>query len=283
VQRKNRKRKGCLGIYSDGGAAGAFKIGGKIMQKVIVVVFVAVMVMMAFVGVVSAVTGTFATYVKTEYRYEEYKMPEELIETHTMCKDTEDSVPNRTGHFIFPVNETTEFYVTDSRAVCFVQIERINRGDTFRFEWYDPRDLLYQVDNSTTDTNFRCWYAIYSDRFATYSERVTSYLDAQGNITLRAGTVDISPPRLGWETCWLSSSLKIDGGPPANRIGNWHVDFYYNGEKQFTETFTILALTPSPTATVTKIPTTEEKEVPGFKVVSAIAELLAVAYLLRRK
>ena len=178
------------------------KMKGK-SKKVIAVSFVAIMVMMAFLGVVSAVT----------------------IEHHTMCEGT-------TGHAYSPVNETTEFYVTDSRAVCLVQIKRINRGDAFRFEWYDPSDLLYQVDNSTTNPYFGCWFGIYSDR-------KTSYTDAQGNIILQAGTVDVSPPQLGWGTCWLSISLKIDGYPPANKIGNWHVDFYYNDEKQFTETFTI--------------------------------------------
>ena len=40
-------------------------------------------------------------------------------------------------------------------------------------------------------------------------------------------------------------------------------------------------LTPAPTAT--EIPALEEKEVPGFQIVFAIAGLLAVAYLLRRK
>ena len=182
-------------------------------KKVIAVSFVAIMVMMAFLGVVSAVT----------------------IEHHTLCKGTEDSivtVHGSTGHAYSPVNETTEFYVTDSKAVCRVQIERINRGDTFRFEWYDPSDLLYEVDNSSTDPYFNCWFGIYSDR-------KTSYQDAQGNIILQAGTVDVSPPQLGWEPCWLSSSLMIDGYPPANKIGIWHVDFYYNDEKQFTETFTI--------------------------------------------
>ena len=188
------------------------KMKGK-SKKVIAVSFVAIMVMMAFLGVVSAVT----------------------IEHHTLCKGTEDSivtVHGSTGHALSPVNETTEFYVTDSRAVCLVQIERINRDDTFRFEWYDPSDLLYQVDNSSTNPYFGCWFGVYSDR-------KTSYLDAQGYIVLRAGTVDVSPPQLGWGTCWLPRSLKIDGNPPASKIGNWHVDFYYNDEKQFTETFTI--------------------------------------------
>lgn len=39
---------------------------------------------------------------------------------------------------------------------------------------------------------------------------------------------------------------------------------------------------PTPTATATKIPTPEEKGVPGFEVIFAIAGLLAVTYLLRR-
>jgi len=95
-------------------------------KKVIAVSFVAIMVMMAFLGVVSAVT----------------------IEHHTMCEDAEDSivtVHGSTGHAYSPANETTKFYVTDSKAICRVQIERTNRGDTFRFEWYDPSDLLYEV------------------------------------------------------------------------------------------------------------------------------------------
>ena len=41
--------------------------------------------------------------------------------------------------------------------------------------------------------------------------------------------------------------------------------------------------TPSPTAAATEVPTPEEKEIPGFEVIFAIAGLLAVAYLLRRK
>jgi hypothetical protein len=181
-------------------------------KKVIAVSFMAIMVMMAFLGVVSAVT----------------------IEHHTMCKGTEDSivaVHGSTGHASSPVNETTEFYVTDSRAVCLVHIKQINRSDTFRFEWYDPSDLLYQVDNSSTDPYFRCWFGIYSDRKTSY--------ETQGYKILQLGTVNVSPPQLGWGTCWVSRSLKIDGYPPANKIGNWHVDFYYNDEKQFTETFTI--------------------------------------------
>lgn len=40
---------------------------------------------------------------------------------------------------------------------------------------------------------------------------------------------------------------------------------------------------PTPTATATKIPTPEEKGVPGFEVIFAIAGLLAVTYLLRRR
>ncbi|MCW3129669.1 MAG: PGF-CTERM sorting domain-containing protein [Methanophagales archaeon] len=40
---------------------------------------------------------------------------------------------------------------------------------------------------------------------------------------------------------------------------------------------------PSPTPTATEIPTPEEKGVPGFEVIFAIAGLLAVAYLLRRR
>lgn len=41
--------------------------------------------------------------------------------------------------------------------------------------------------------------------------------------------------------------------------------------------------TPSPTATATEIPIPGEKGVPGFEVKFAIAGLLAVAYLLRRR
>jgi hypothetical protein len=167
------------------------KMKGK-SKKVITVSFVAIMVMMAFLGVISAVT----------------------IENHTMCKDTEDSlaiVGSNRGYVDSPVNESTEFYVTDSKAVCFVQIEWINRGDTFGFEWYDPSDLLYKVDNSSTNPYFTSWFSIYG---------------SDGKL-------------LGWEPCWLSRSLMIDGYPPANKIGNWHVAFYYNDEKQFTETFTI--------------------------------------------
>jgi len=41
--------------------------------------------------------------------------------------------------------------------------------------------------------------------------------------------------------------------------------------------------TPSPAATVTEIQTPEEKGVPGFEVIFAIAGLLAMASLLRRK
>lgn len=40
---------------------------------------------------------------------------------------------------------------------------------------------------------------------------------------------------------------------------------------------------PTPTVTATKIPTPEEKGVPGFEVLFAIAGLLTVAYLLRRR
>ena len=167
-------------------------------KKVITVSFMAIMVMMAFLGVVSAVT----------------------IENHTMCKDTEDSlvtVGSNRGYVDSPVNETTEFYVTDSKAICFVQIERINRSDTFRFEWYDPSDLLYKVENSSTNPYFTFWFSIYG---------------GDGKL-------------LGWEPCWFSRSLMIDGYPPANKIGIWHVDFYYNEEKQFTETFTISETIPA--------------------------------------
>jgi len=46
-------------------------------------------------------------------------------------------------------------------------------------------------------------------------------------------------------------------------------------------TLTPTPTTPSPAATVTKIPTSEEKGVQGFEVILATAGLLAVAYLLR--
>ena len=222
-------------------------------KKVIAVSFVAIMVMMAFLGVVSAVT----------------------IEHHTMWKGTEDSivtVHGSTGHALSTVNETTEFYVTDSRAVCLVQIERINRGDTFRFEWYDPSDLLYQVDNSSTDPYFNCWFRIYSDGKTSY--------ETQGYKILQAGTVDVSPPQLGWGTCWLSRSLKIDGNPPANKIGNWHVDFYYNDEKQFTETFTISDSIPESGAPTSGrwIGTTSEGEAVAFNVSDTQVYNFSISY-----
>jgi hypothetical protein len=163
------------------------------------------------------------------------------IENHTMCKDTESriaTIHNSTGYAPLPIDETTEFYLTDSEAICWVQIERINRGDTFRFEWYNPSDLFYQLNNSTTDPYFECWKTIYSNV-------ITSHHDLQGYYILDVGFVNISLPILGFDTCWLSSSLKIDGYPPANVIGNWHVDFYYNDEKQFTETFTISETLPA--------------------------------------
>jgi hypothetical protein len=223
-------------------------------KKVIAVSFVAIMVMMAFLGVVSAVT----------------------IENHTMSKDTEYSIVtlgSNTGDALSPVNETTEFYVTDSRAVCLVQIERINRDDTFRFEWYDPSDLLYQVDNSSINPRFGCWFGIYSDG-------KTSYQDAQGNIILQAGTVDVSPPQLGWGTCWLSRSLMIDGYPPENKIGNWHVDFYYTDEKQFTETFTISESIPASGAPTSGkwIGTTSEGKAVAFNISNTQVNNFTISY-----
>jgi hypothetical protein len=50
--------------------------------------------------------------------------------------------------------------------------------------------------------------------------------------------------------------LDIKNYPPANMPGNWHVDVYYNGIKQFTDTFTIIDASPPTTTTIPVTTTT---------------------------
>ena len=214
------------------------------MQKVIVVAFVAVVLFM-FMGVVSAV----------------------IILDHSMCKDIDEEVN--------PINLTTKFNTSDRKAVSQVKIKAIGAkgtrwpdsitstyggcrevaiggfglGDTLRWEWYLPNGSIYS--SSPSLLSCKC--------------------------IIREGV----PQSCGF-------FMYIANMPPANIPGNWHVDFYYNDEKKFTETFTISAPTPEPTPTTTPTSTpsptpTPEEGVPGFEAVFAIAGLLAVAYLLKRR
>ena len=188
------------------------------MQKVIVVAFVAVVLIM-FMGIVSAVT----------------------ILDHSMCKDIDEDVN--------PINLTTKFNTSDMKAVSWVKIKDMSVRDNVRCEWILPNASIFS---------------------------------AFPNLILAKRVVMIEGP----SRC--AFFLYIDNQPPANIPGNWHVNFYYNDEKKFTETFTISAPTPKPTPTVTPTCTpsptpTPEEGVPGFEAVFAIVGLLAVGYLLRRR
>ena len=192
-----------------------------------------------------------------------------IILDHSMCKDIDKEVN--------PINQTTIFNTSDMKAVSWVKIKPISAKDTrwrdgissafgggrevpiggygfgdplrLRWEWYLPNGSIYSSSHSLL--NCKC--------------------------IVREG---------GPHSC--AYFLYIANKPPANIPGDWHVDFYYNDEKKFTETFTIFAPTPEPTPTVTPTSTpsstpTPEEGVPGFEAVLAIVGLLPVAYLLRRR
>jgi hypothetical protein len=122
------------------------KMKGK-SKKVIAVSFVAIMVMMAFLGVVSAVT----------------------IEHHTMCKGTEDSIVtlhSSTGHASSPVNETTEFNDEEQFTETFTISDSIpESGAPTSGRWIgntsQGKDISFivgdtQVYNFTISYDFSC-------------------------------------------------------------------------------------------------------------------------------
>ena len=117
--------------------------------------------------------------------------------------NTNHAMCREVDQFGNPINLTTDFSTSDTCAVSWVKLVNISglNPDQTTWKWILPNGSLYPS-----------------------SFMSKKWCEIKGGIA---------------QVCTFAAYLNIAGEAPANISGNWHVDFYYDNEKQFTESFTI--------------------------------------------
>ena len=104
----------------------------------------------------------------------------------------------------------------------------------------------------TTDRYASLWYKLFVPKNLGYNGTVRWY-DPDGNLE-DEWTKENQARSHSYEERVLYNFF-IAGNPPANKTGNWHVTFYLNGVKKFTEFFTISNLsTQTPSSPTIYVP-----------------------------